>query len=79
MEQSQKSSGSVILSRVAMLGEELIPGEVLDQMNLPNGSLDIFLTVPDPDQWPAEMQPLRQWIEENVPPEYWAEFEDDEE
>jgi len=60
-----------------MLGEEQIPGEVLDKMNLPPGSLDIFLTVADPDQWPASMQPLRKWIEENVPPEYWAEFEEE--
>ena len=78
MEQNQRSSGSVILARVAMLGKELIPLEVFEKLAPTNQHLDIFLTVADPDQWPPEMQPLRHWIEENVPPEYWAAFEDEE-
>jgi len=52
-----------------------VPDEVLQTM-LPEGGLEIFMTVADPDQWPASMQPFRNWIEQNVPPEYWAEFED---
>ena len=58
-----------------MIGEDQVPDEVLQTM-LPEGGLEIFMTVADPDQWPASMRPFRNWIEQNVQPEYWAEFED---
>ncbi|MCQ1549156.1 MAG: hypothetical protein NOF05_10100 [Candidatus Accumulibacter phosphatis] len=76
MEEEQRLSNlPILISRARMLGEDQIPDEVLQKM-LPNGGLDIFMKVEDPDQWPASMQPFRNWIEQNVPPEYWAEFED---
>lgn len=76
MEEEQRLSDSpMLMSRVRMIGEDQVPDEVLQTM-LPEGGLEIFMTVADPDQWPASMQPFRNWIEQNVPPEYWAEFED---
>jgi hypothetical protein len=82
----QKSSASpdspeVLLPRMRMLFEDenLIPDKVLQQFLKTPQERHIFLTVADPDQWPASMQPFRKWIENNVPPEYWAESEDEEE
>ena len=69
------SDSAIILGRVAMLGEDYIPDEVWERfIKLPEDKMT-FLTVADPDQWPHHMQGLRTWIEENVPPQYWAEME----
>lgn len=78
MEQNRKSSdSSIILRRAQMLGEDQIPEEVWDSLVSSPEEKMIFLTVADPDRWPEAMRPLRKWIEDNVPPEYWAEFEEE--
>ena len=46
-----------------MLGEDQIPDEVLENMLSPQ-QVYIFLTVEDPDQWPQEMKPFREWVEQ---------------
>ena len=77
METKPKSShGTIILTRVRMLGEEFIPPEVWNSLVKTPQEETTFLTVADPDQWPQTMQQLREWIENNVPPELWAEMEE---
>ena len=74
----QKSSDlPVLMSRIRMIGEDLLPFPEIEKLNLPKGAFHIFMTVANPDDWPETMKPLRDWIEENVPPEYWAEFEEE--
>lgn len=65
----------VLMPRMQMIGEGLMPFEEMEKLNLPKEALTIFMTVANPDDWPEAMKPLRHWIEENVPPEYWADFE----
>jgi hypothetical protein len=44
MRKNKKSSGSIILSRVAMIGENRIPDEVRERLVPTNEALDISLT-----------------------------------
>ena len=70
--QTKSKSSDILIPRLRMAGEGLIPQEIWNKYLVPKSRLLAFLEIPDPDQWPPEMQGLKTWIEENIPPEYWA-------
>jgi hypothetical protein len=54
---------SLIPSRVMLIGEGQIPGEVLEALE--DRLLKIFMREPDPEEWPSEMRHLVQYLSED--------------
>ena len=57
---SQDSQKTLIPDRVLLVGEEVIPREVLE--SLEDHHLQIFLREPDPAQWPPEIHHLVEYL-----------------
>jgi hypothetical protein len=58
------SSPKVIRSRFRMMGQGIIPkGELKD---LTERQIKIFLTEPDPDNWPPELDHLKKYVPEDT-------------
>lgn len=56
------------------LSAEYVPKEVwrdLDKKGVDPDLFLVFLKEPDPDKWPAELKPLRDWLDKNAPEELW--------
>jgi hypothetical protein len=64
MPADKKDSGDIIKSRFTMMGEGVIPKEEL--AGLTELELKIFLTEPDPDNWPFELAHLKKYVPEDT-------------
>ncbi len=63
METDETGTSPIIKSRFRLMGEGAIPQSELEGID--EAHLKIFLSEPDPDQWPAEIAHLRQYIQDD--------------
>lgn len=61
------SPGTLLFDRVALLGEGKVPDQLLEPLG--QGELWIFLTEPNPDNFPPALQGLGDWLRENFLPQ----------
>jgi hypothetical protein len=52
--------------RLRLVAEDEIPEDLWEQMGLTQRHLQIFLSVENPAEWPVEMQPLADWLDEHL-------------
>ncbi len=60
MNVADRPKETLIPSRVMLIGEGQIPGEVLEALE--DRLLKIFMREPDPEEWPSEMGHLVQYL-----------------
>lgn len=60
----KRAQPKMILSRVLLIGEEIIPGEEIE--GLSSEHIKIFLTEADPAKWPPEISHLKKYAEKEI-------------
>ena len=68
MNQDEKSRPQMIMSRVFLIGEGIVPREEID--GLRNEHMRIFLTEMDVSQWPGEIHHLKKYAEIQIDDSY---------
>ena len=61
MEENKKSSPEIVLQRLQLIGEGIIPDDEFPYLPSQN-SIWIFLHEHDPENWPMEMSHLKKYI-----------------
>ncbi|MBW1817778.1 MAG: hypothetical protein JRJ60_11545 [Deltaproteobacteria bacterium] len=64
MSLEKTTSRKIIKSRLAMMGEGVIPKKELE--GITDVQLKIFLTEPNPDKWPPELSHLKKYVPEDT-------------
>lgn len=59
---SEQESSEVLIERLKLIGDGVVPKSAFEDLN--NGEFWIFLTEPDPNKWPPQMQGLKKYLQE---------------
>jgi hypothetical protein len=51
----------IIMYRILLIGEGIVPSEDLEGVR--SEDIKVFLTEPDPDKWPSEIQHMKKYVE----------------
>jgi hypothetical protein len=72
--QSPTKPGTLTVRRLRIL--PLLPQDTWEKYFQKEENAKNFIEVADMSQWSQELQGLREWIEQNLSPELWAEMDD---